>query len=69
MPRVSDFEAVESRLPEQDRHRLSPVFKTPQEVEAGSPLFLDMIADARLLFDRDGFFHQGSSGCAQDSRN
>ncbi len=35
---------------------LSPVFKTPAEVEAGSPLFLDMIDDARLLYDADGFF-------------
>jgi uncharacterized protein len=35
---------------------LSPVFKTPAEVEAGSPLFLDMIDDARLLQDTGGFF-------------
>jgi hypothetical protein len=33
----------------------SPVFKTPAEIEAGSPLLLDMIDDARLLLDRDGF--------------
>jgi hypothetical protein len=37
---------------------LSPVFKTPEEVEAGSPLFLDMVEDARLLYDRDGFLAQ-----------
>lgn len=35
--------------------RLSPVFKTPEEAKRGSPLFLDMVEDARLLFDRDGF--------------
>jgi predicted nucleotidyltransferase len=58
LARVTDFQAVESLLPERDRQRLSPVFKTPTEVEIGSPLFLDMIADARLLFDRDGFFGQ-----------
>jgi len=34
---------------------LSPVIKTPEEAELGSPLFLDMTEDARILFDRDGF--------------
>jgi hypothetical protein len=33
---------------------LSPVFKTPAEVELGSPLFLDMVQDARILHDPDG---------------
>lgn len=35
---------------------LSCAIKTPDEVQAGSPLFLDMTEDARILFDRDGFF-------------
>ena len=35
---------------------LSPVFKTPEEVERGSPLFLDMVEDARILYDDGGFF-------------
>lgn len=34
---------------------LSPVFKTPEEVDAGSPLFLDMAEDAKILYDPDGF--------------
>jgi predicted nucleotidyltransferase len=34
----------------------SPVFKTPAEALAGSPLFLDMTADARVLYDRDAYF-------------
>jgi hypothetical protein len=34
---------------------LSPVFKTPDEVERGSPLFLDMVEDARLLYDPEQF--------------
>jgi hypothetical protein len=34
----------------------SPVFKTPAEMRAGSPLLLDMVDDARVLFDREGFF-------------
>lgn len=61
--RVRDFADVERDL-DQDlaaagragwNARLSPVFKTPVEVEAGSPLFLDMVDDAILLCDRDGF--------------
>ncbi len=37
---------------------LSPVFKSPDEVRAGSPLFLDMVEDALYLEDRDGFVHR-----------
>ena len=33
---------------------LSPVLKTPAELAHGSPLFLDMIDDARLLIDPAG---------------
>ncbi len=32
------------------------MFKTPSEVQHGSPLLLDMTVEARILFDRDGFF-------------
>lgn len=61
MPRVREFEAVESRLEplleEAARHgvhtSLSPVFKTPQELAYGSPLFLDMTETALILHDRD----------------
>jgi predicted nucleotidyltransferase len=35
---------------------LAPVFKTRDEVGQGSPLFLDMTIEARILFDREGFF-------------
>jgi uncharacterized protein len=35
---------------------LSPLIKSPEEAALGSPLFLDMVEDARLLVDRDGFF-------------
>lgn len=35
---------------------LSPVIKTPEEVSMGSPIFLDMVDDAKILFDREGFF-------------
>lgn len=64
MARVREFAAVEATLQERQANgrRLgfpidcSPVFKTRDEVLSGSPLFFDMVDDARILFDRDGFF-------------
>ena len=61
--RVEEFLPVDARLASaldaDDTGRppivLSPVFKSPEEVEAGSPLFLDMIEDARILHDLEGF--------------
>jgi len=61
--RVEEFLPVEQRLEawlappraELMPVALSPVLKTPEEVEAGSPLFLDMVEDARILHDEDGF--------------
>lgn len=35
---------------------VSPVFKTPEEVKAGSLLFLDMIEDALMLYDESHYF-------------
>jgi hypothetical protein len=35
---------------------LMPVITSSEEAEIGSPLFLDMVDDARMLYDRDGFF-------------
>jgi hypothetical protein len=60
--RVAEFLPVERRLeprlapprPDLLPIALSPVFKTPEEVEAGSPLFLDMVEDARILHDAEG---------------
>lgn len=63
--RVMDFqENVENRMDQTFRnffHRgiyagLSPVLKTPEEVEQGSPLFIEMIEGSQVLFDRDNFF-------------
>jgi predicted nucleotidyltransferase len=64
--RLEEFLPVEARLEplltagdlEHPAIALSPVFKTPEEVEAGSPLFLDMVDDARILYDPDGFLEQ-----------
>ena len=61
--RLEEFERVETRLgraltevhPEGVPVLLAPVFKTPSEVEQGSPLFLDMVEDAQVLYDPDGF--------------
>lgn len=64
LARVEDFAPVEAALePRLAEMRssgfsteISPVFKTPEEVAAGSPLFLDMTEDALILHDREGFF-------------
>ena len=61
--RVEEFLPVEARLesrlkaagPGESSIALSPVFKTREEVESGSPLFLDMVEDARILYDPQGF--------------
>lgn len=61
MSRVREFEAVEEKLsPELETAAadgvdtvLSAVFKTPQELAYGSPLFLDMSVEARILYDRN----------------
>lgn len=62
--RVEEFLPIDERMeawstlmwPAEAPLVLSPVFKTPAEVEAGSLLFLDMIEDARILYDEGGFF-------------
>jgi len=61
--RVEEFLPVEARLetalrevaPDGASVMLAPVFKSPAEVEHGSPLFLDMVEDARILYDPEGF--------------
>lgn len=63
MRRMAQFEAVEEAMkPLLMEFRsagigseLSPIIKTPAEVLRGSPLFLDMTMDARLLHDVGGF--------------
>jgi hypothetical protein len=61
--RVEEFEPVEAALDASLRAvsadglpvALSPIFKTPEEVVAGSPLFLDMVEDALIVHDPEGF--------------
>ena len=63
LARVREFDEVERRLEPMLRDlskegistSLSPVFKTREEVLRGSLLFLDMIDDAVILYDGDGF--------------
>jgi len=62
--RVLEFENVEKLvepvLLDMNKRGLStvvsPVIKTKEEVLAGSLLFLDMIEDAKILFDKNNFF-------------
>ncbi len=65
LKRVSEFEKnIELPLEETLKRlfrqgiypELSPLFKTPEEVLHGSPLFLDMTEDLKILYDRDNFF-------------
>ncbi len=64
--RIDEFETVENEmkthLEEAGRDgvyaQLSPVFKTPAEVCSGSPLFLDMVDDSWILYDREDFFRK-----------
>ena len=70
--RLRDFAPVEAELSEvlaavarRGCHTtISPIIKTPAEVAAGSLLFLDMIEDLRLLYDRDRFFRNQLDGFA-----
>lgn len=65
LKRVAEFEKnIEPPLKETLKRLLrqgiyprpSPLFKTPEEVLQGSPIFLDMTDDVKILYDRDNFF-------------
>ena|SRR5690554_4751584 len=64
LKRMGKFMMVEDRLLSQLEElqqigintTLSPVIKTPEEVLAGSLLFLDMIDDMIILYDRENFW-------------
>jgi uncharacterized protein len=66
MKRVKEFSQVEDQVEpfleslqkEGIDTYISPVFKTPGEVESGSPLFLDMVEDACILYDENDFFRR-----------
>ncbi len=52
MERVREFAAVEGKF---NGLVLSPILKIPAEIQQGSPLLLDMVEDAVILYDRDEF--------------
>jgi uncharacterized protein len=64
MSRVGEFSSIKKALAPHLKllsdegifTTLAPIFKTPAEVHRGSPLFLDMIDDGRILYDRSGFW-------------
>lgn len=62
--RVAEFRAIENalapmltELARAGYHiELSPLFKTRAEIARGTPLLLDLVDDARVLYDREDFF-------------
>lgn len=62
--RLETFDPVETAVePDLEAARregvhasLSPILLTPEEAACRIPLFLDMTEDARILYDRGGFF-------------
>lgn len=62
--RVKEFEVVEEKVGKILKKLrefgidtcISPVIKNREEAEFGSPLFLDMVDEAKVIFDRDDFF-------------
>jgi len=74
MKRMREFDPIEEKLEPVLRllrekkginTYISTVIKSPEEAEKGSPLFLDMVEDAKILFDREGFF----KGVLEELRN
>lgn len=64
MPRMEEFSAVEgifAKLSAQLKDiqpELSPIIKDKSEVLQGSWLFLDMVDDALIMYDRGGFLRR-----------
>ncbi len=67
MKRIREFDLIEEKIEpfleslrkeEKINTYISPVIKSPEEAIKGSPIFLDMVEDARILYDRDNFFEK-----------
>ncbi len=64
MNRMNDFVQIENRLAHELQHArehgwnvdLSPFIRTPDEVNIGGYLYLDMVDDAVILYDKNNFF-------------
>lgn len=59
MKRMEEFSPIEIAL---GVANLSPVLKTLEEARNGSPLFLDMVEDAVILYDRENFLKNTLDG-------
>ena len=67
---MAEFEAVEAQVREPLRSLLgkgirteiSPLLRSPDEVRQGGLIYLDMVEDARILFDPEGFFRAFLAG-------
>ena len=58
MKRMEEFiDNIEDKI-EDTPFYISPIIKTPEEAFHGSPLFLDMVYDSIILYDKGGFFKQ-----------
>ncbi len=66
LKRTGLFEKAEEKL-EKDLEKLfdkgyyisfSPIIKTPEEASKISPLYLDMVEDAVIVYDKNGFFEK-----------
>jgi uncharacterized protein len=66
MKRIREFEKVEERMipllvklkQEGINPSISPIIKSPEEVQKGSPLFFDMVEDARILYDQNKYISE-----------
>ncbi len=64
MKRIREFDAIEEKIEPYLKSfqrqgintYLSAIIKSPEESRMGSPLFLDMVEDAQILYDRGDFF-------------
>ena len=53
----SEVEPLLARLEEEGYHvELSPILKTPEEARRVTPLYLDMVEDVVIIYDKRGFF-------------
>ncbi len=63
LKRMAEFGSAETRIEawlrdhwrDGEKPCLSPIIRQRSEIEAGSPLLLDMTQDARILYDKGGF--------------
>ena len=55
--RLRIFSMIEEELGE-DAARFSPILKTPEEASRITPLYLDLVEDSIILYDKDDFMRR-----------